>query len=71
MSNASNNGWAAFFAGIVIASFIWIIISMYAMYFVVVEMNSKAVELGAARWEVNQKTGDTTFMWNEEQESIQ
>lgn len=29
------------------------------------EQQSKAVELGAAHWQIDQKTGDTTFKWKD------
>lgn len=32
------------------------------------EMQAKAVELGAATWQVDQKTGETKFVWNEGKE---
>jgi hypothetical protein len=34
-------------------------------YFGTMKMRAKAVEVGAAEWEVNQKNGETTFKWRE------
>ncbi len=36
-------------------------------HFVKLQMQAKAVELGAAEWQLDQKTGETKFTWREKE----